>query len=82
MHLLLILSSIISHTYANRSVDPSYRYKMPKLVSKIEGRGNGIKSVIVNGPAIADSLHRPVSHLIKYFGCELGAQSKIDVKVR
>jgi translation initiation factor 5 len=62
------------------SIDPAFRYKMPRLVTKIEGRGNGIKTVIVNCQDVSDALHRPVSHLVKFFGCELGAQSKYDKK--
>ena len=49
---------------------------MPPLVGKVEGRGNGIKTVVVNNSKIAGSLERPSSHLCKFFGCELGAQSK------
>ncbi|OXV11626.1 hypothetical protein Egran_00609 [Elaphomyces granulatus] len=55
--------------------DPFYRYKMEKLLSKIEGKGNGIKTVVVNLNSVAQSLSRPPSYVIKYFGFELGAQA-------
>lgn len=55
--------------------DPFYRYKMEKLQSKIEGKGNGIKTVVVNLNSVAQSLSRPPAYVIKYFGFELGAQA-------
>jgi translation initiation factor 5 len=58
--------------------DPFYRYKMEKLITKIEGKGNGIKTVVVNLSNVAQSLARPPSYLIKFFGFELGAQTNID----
>jgi len=60
--------------------DPEYRYKMPRLQAKIEGRGNGIKTVVVNCQDIGTSLHRSAAEVCKFFGCELGAQSKYDDK--
>ncbi|XP_068654316.1 eukaryotic translation initiation factor 5-like [Aristolochia californica] len=60
--------------------DAFYRYKMPRMMTKIEGRGNGIKTNIVNMVDIAKALARPASYTTKYFGCELGAQSKFDEK--
>lgn len=65
---------------AANSDDAFYRYKMPKMITKIEGRGNGIKTNIVNMMDIAKALARPASYTTKYFGCELGAQSKFDEK--
>jgi len=55
--------------------DPEYRYKMPLVFGKIEGRGNGIKTVIPNISEVALSLHRPPGEVNKFFGCELGAQT-------
>ena len=55
--------------------DPEYRYKMPVVYGKIEGRGNGIKTVIPNITDVALSLHRPPGEVCKFFGCELGAQT-------
>ncbi|KAL1882781.1 hypothetical protein VTK73DRAFT_906 [Phialemonium thermophilum] len=58
--------------------DAFYRYKMERLQTKIEGKGNGIKTVVTNLSSVAQSLARPGSYLIKYFGFELGAQTNID----
>ncbi|KAH7243283.1 domain found in IF2B/IF5-domain-containing protein [Fusarium redolens] len=60
--------------------DAFYRYKMERLQTKIEGKGNGIKTVVVNLSSVAASLARPGSYVIKYFGFELGAQTNIDPK--
>jgi translation initiation factor 5 len=36
--------------------DPNYRYRMPKMILKIEGKGNGIKTNITNLVDVAQSL--------------------------
>jgi len=61
--------------------DAFYRYKMPKLMTKIEGRGNGIKTNLVNMVDVAKYVARPPSYTTKYFGYEMGAQSKFDKKL-
>mmetsp|Transcript_94467 Transcript_94467/g.286990 ORF Transcript_94467/g.286990 Transcript_94467/m.286990 type:complete len:216 (-) Transcript_94467:58-705(-) len=60
--------------------DPQYRYKMPRLVSKKEGRGNGSKTCIVNMGDVARALKRPPQYTTKWFGNELGAQSTYTCK--
>ncbi|XP_071512104.1 eukaryotic translation initiation factor 5-like [Diadema antillarum] len=65
----------------NRAVtDQFYRYKMPRLLAKVEGSGNGIKTVITNMVEIGKSLSRPPTYPTKFFGCELGAQTQFDFK--
>jgi len=51
---------------------------MERLQSKIEGKGNGIKTVIPNLSSVAQSLARPPAYVIKYFGFELGAQTNTN----
>ncbi|KAI3642691.1 hypothetical protein MP228_012246 [Amoeboaphelidium protococcarum] len=58
--------------------DSFYRYKMPRIQSKIEGKGNGIKTAIPNMSEVAKALARPPTYTTKYFGCELGAQVKCN----
>lgn len=60
--------------------DKFYRYKMPLLMTKIEGKGNGIKTVIPNMSDISRALSRPPTYPTKFFGCELGAQTTFDEK--
>nr|WCZ58547.1 translation initiation factor 5 [Andalucia godoyi] len=56
--------------------DEFYRYKMPVMKTQILSRGNGIKTWVVNVSDIAKALSRPPDYLIKFFGFELGAQTK------
>lgn len=60
--------------------DPEYRYKMPAVFGKIEGSGNGIKTVIPNITDVGTSLHRSPAEVNKFFGTELGAQSRYSAE--
>mmetsp|Transcript_24790 Transcript_24790/g.42445 ORF Transcript_24790/g.42445 Transcript_24790/m.42445 type:complete len:402 (-) Transcript_24790:142-1347(-) len=60
--------------------DPEYRYKMPTVFGKLEGRGNGSKTVIPNISDVGLSLHRDPGEVNKFFGCELGAQTTYNAE--
>jgi len=63
----------------NRNADDTfYRYKMPAIRAKVEGRGNGIKTVIDNCVDVARALQRPAEYVCKHFGFELGAQCQMN----
>ncbi|KAJ2779642.1 eukaryotic translation initiation factor 5 [Coemansia javaensis] len=75
------MASNTNNINIRRSVnDPFYRYKMPRLISKVEGRGNGIKTALPNIVDVARALSRPPEYPTRYFGNELGAQVKADSK--
>ena len=76
------MAQLLNITGSRVVEDPSFRYKMPRLVCRIEGRGNGIRTCIVNLVDISSSLNRPPDILTKYFGVELGAQSRYEAEVR
>lgn len=58
--------------------DEFFRYKMPEVMTKVEGRGNGIKTVIPNIADVARALKCEPMYPTKYFACELGAVSQWD----
>lgn len=72
---------MLNITGSREVADPTYRYKMPKLMAKTEGRGNGIKTVIMNMADIATALNRPADVITKFFGVELGAQTRWEQDV-
>jgi len=63
---------------ASNKDDAFYRYKMPRMITKIEGRGKGTRTKIENMVGIAKALSRPASCITKYFGYKLGANSEFD----
>merc|ERR1719409_2341691 len=60
------------------AADGSSEVKIPAVQSKIEGRGNGIKTNVANCVEVSRAIGRHPAYTCKYFGCELGAQSKFD----
>ena len=69
---------LIVGTADREKVDANYRYKMPPIVGKKEGRGNGKKTAIPNCDRLARVLHRTPGMFCKFFGNELGAVSTWD----
>jgi translation initiation factor 5 len=70
--------NIVGNLNKDKKDDHAYRYKMSPIIGKVEGRGNGIKTCIVNCAEVAGQLHRTPGELCKFFGCELAAQSRIS----
>jgi len=58
--------------------DMYYRYKMPVLKAKVEGKGNGIKTVVENMADIAKAMDRPAEYPTKFLGFELGLLTKCE----
>lgn len=60
--------------------DFNYRYKMPIFNFKIEGKGNGIKTLILNLKDICEAIYRNPSFIIKWFSKKLGTFTQINEK--
>lgn len=54
--------------------DPRYRYTMPLLETRFEGRGIGIKTNLINIVPIAKALQVPVKYLLQFFTYDLGTK--------
>ena len=53
--------------------DPSYRYKMHKMMLKQESRLNGVKTNIFNVDEVASDLRVPPMAIMKFMSQEVGA---------
>lgn len=58
--------------------DTHYRWKMDPLETKIEGKGIGRKTVLLNISGVAAQCFTQPQYMTKFFGYEIGAQSKWD----
>ena len=67
-------------SFPTRPPPSSFPGSMPVLLTKIEGKGNGIKTVVPNMSDVARALSRPPTYPTKFFGSELGAQTSVDEK--
>lgn len=63
-----------------QSSDPHERYMMDSVETKIESRGNGIRTVIANITTIAKQIRLPATHILQYFSYAIGVKSRIDDK--
>lgn len=57
--------------------DPFYRYKMPALETKVEGRGNGIRTIMVNLEAVSEAIYTTATTLLGFIRTEVGTQGKL-----
>jgi translation initiation factor 5 len=55
--------------------DPFYRYKMPTISLKHEGRGNGVKTLLTNLDDVGKSLNRQPLDILQYLASELSVCS-------
>ena len=69
---------MLNITGLTHNPDTTFRYRMPPLQTKIEGRGNGIRTVLSNITEVADALNRPPELILRFFGFELGTQATWD----
>ena len=57
----------------NSSIDEFYRYKMPKVIIKLKGNGNGKFTELVNIEEISNCINTPSEIIFKYISSILGS---------
>merc|ERR1719343_1973871 len=60
------------------SADPAYRYKMPAVIIKVEGKSKMTKTVIENLALVCRNIGRPADHLLTFLGQRLSAAAKME----
>lgn len=68
--------SLVLANIPRRVEDTHYRYTMPVIIIKAEGRGNGLKTRFENIKEISKSLDRNQDHILKFLAIEVGAAVK------
>jgi len=63
------------------SDDQHFRYKMPALVLKHEGKGKMKKTLLVNIKDVCESIGRPADYLMTYLGQKLSATAKVEKEI-
>ena len=59
----------------NGKVDDSYRYKMPAIKSTINGKGNGIFTIVTNINDISKYINQPPTLLLKFLSVYNGSMA-------
>lgn len=54
--------------------DQFYRYKMSKIITKYEGRGNGQRTILMNIDEISKELNRGIIEIVTFLACSFGCQ--------
>ncbi len=68
--------ALLNITGTQTNLDPHFRYTMPALSIRHEGRGNGQKTVLLNLKDVSDAFDHPLELLVRYIGIELSAQCR------
>ncbi|KAH0792442.1 Eukaryotic translation initiation factor 5 [Histomonas meleagridis] len=63
-----------------KDADEHYRYKMPRITARPQSSGNGAKTSILNGKAVAQAIGRPLNYLTQWFGYAFAVQAKQQQK--
>jgi len=60
----------------NDIIDPFYRYKMSRMILKVEGN----KTIVSNLSDISKELNRPIKNILNFYGKSLGCATYYDIK--